>query len=74
MNWILSLQKSILKLIFAGFTDSKNPGQNRIKIQFIELDFSKLIFQISSTDQQRECINTPAKLDAKYEKNVGNNI
>ena len=48
-----TLQKSILKLIFAGYTGSRNPVQNRLKIQFVELDFSKMIFQISSTDQQR---------------------
>jgi hypothetical protein len=41
-----------LKLIFAGYTGSKNPVQNRLKILFVELDFSKLIFQKSSTDQQ----------------------
>jgi hypothetical protein len=53
-NWIFSLQKSILKLIFAGYTGSKNQVRNRQKIQFVELDFSKLIFQKSSTDQQGE--------------------
>jgi hypothetical protein len=37
-----------------GYTGSKNPVQNRPRIQFIELDFSKLIFQKSSTDQQGE--------------------
>ena len=56
-NWIFSLQKSILKLIFAGYTSSKNPVRNRQKIQFIEHDFSKLIFQKSSTDHQRENLN-----------------
>jgi hypothetical protein len=50
-----SLQKSISKLIFAGYTGSKNPVRNRLKIQFVELDFSKLIFQKSSTDQQGVC-------------------
>ena len=50
-NWIFNLQKSISKLIFAGYTGSKNPVRNRLKIQFVELDFSKLIFQKSSTDQ-----------------------
>jgi hypothetical protein len=39
-------------LIFAGYTGNKNQVLNRQKIQFIELDFSKLIFQKSSTDQQ----------------------
>ena len=52
MNWIFSLQESISKLIFAGYTGSKNPVRNRLKIQFVKLDFSKLIFQKSSTDQQ----------------------
>jgi hypothetical protein len=50
-NWIFSLQK---KLIFAGYTGSKNQVRNRLKIQFVELDFFKLIFQKSSTDQQGE--------------------
>ena len=39
--YLCSLQKSILKLIFC-----------RLKIQFVELEFSNLIFQNSSTDQQ----------------------
>ena len=38
-----NLQKS--KLIFAGYTGSKNPVQNRLNIQFIEHDFSNLIFK-----------------------------
>ena len=49
MNWIFNLQKSIsklicAKLICAGNPGSKNPVWNRLKIQFVELDFSKLIF------------------------------
>jgi len=51
-NWIFSLQKSILKLIFAGYTFSKNQVWNRLKIRSVELDFSKLIFQKSSTDNR----------------------
>ena len=47
-NCIFSLQK----LIFAGYTGSKNPVRNRLKIQFVKLDFSKLIFKKPSTDQQ----------------------
>ena len=47
---IFNLQKSILKSIFAGYTGSKNPVRNKLKIQFVELDFSNLIFQKSSTD------------------------
>ena len=43
-NWISNLQKSISKLIFAGYTGSKNPVRNRLKIQFVQLDFSRLIF------------------------------
>jgi hypothetical protein len=35
-----------------GFLQAtKNQVRNRLKIQFVELDFSKLIFQKSSTDQ-----------------------
>ena len=45
-NWIFG---SISKLIPAG---SKNPVWNRLKIQFVKLDFSNLIFQKSSTDKQ----------------------
>ena len=54
MYWFFSLQKSISKWIFAGYTGSKNPVRNRLKKRFVELDFSKLIFQKSSTDQQGE--------------------
>ena len=43
--------KDILRLSDLS-TGSKNPVRNRLKIQFIELDFPKLIFQKSSTDQQ----------------------
>ena len=46
------MQKSISKLIFAGYTGSKNRVPNRLKIQFVELVFFKLIFQESSADQQ----------------------
>ena len=49
---LCSLQKSISKLIFVGYTGSKNPVWSRMKIHFVELDFFKLIFQKSSTDQQ----------------------
>ena len=51
-NWIFNLQKSILKLIFVGYTGSKNTFRNRLKIQLVKLDFSNLIFQKSCTDQQ----------------------
>ena len=44
-NWIFNLQKSISKMIFAGYTGSKSPVQNRLKIQFVKHDFSKLIFR-----------------------------
>ena len=44
-NWIFNLQKSISKLIFAGYTGSKNPVRNRLKIQFVELDFSKIKYR-----------------------------
>ena len=51
----LSPCRSVLELkkkIFAGYTGSKNQVRNRLKIQFVVLDFSRLIFQKSSTDQQ----------------------
>ena len=44
-NWIFSLQKSILKSIFEGYTGSKNPVRNRLKIQFVELIFPNWFFQ-----------------------------
>ena len=44
------------ELVFAGYTGSKNQVLNRLKLQFIELDFFDLIFQKSSTDQQGEYV------------------
>jgi len=44
----------ILNWIFAGYTSNKNQVLNRVKIQFVKLDNSKLIFQKSSKDQQGE--------------------
>ena len=41
-KWIFNLQKSMSKLIFAG---SKNPVRNRLKIQFVELDFPTWFFK-----------------------------
>ena len=43
-NWIFSLQKSISKLLFAGYTGSNNPVRNRLKIQFVELGFFQIDF------------------------------
>ena len=63
MNWIFNLQKSILKLIFVGYTGSKNQVRNRLKIQFVELDVSRLIFQKSSTDQQGERLKRKQRID-----------
>ena len=34
-----------MKLIFAGYTGSKNPVQNRLKIQFVEHDFPTWFFK-----------------------------
>ena len=51
-NWISNLQKLVSKLIFAGYAGIKNLVWNRLKIQFVKLHFSNLIFQNSSTDQQ----------------------
>jgi hypothetical protein len=38
-------------LSFAGYTGSKDPIQNKPKIQIVKLNFSKSIFQKSSADQ-----------------------
>ena len=43
------------KLIFASYTGSKNQVWDRLKIQFVKLDFSKSIFQKSSADHQPVC-------------------
>ena len=43
---------STLNLNFAGYTSSKNQGRNRPKMEFVEIHFSKSIFQKSSADQQ----------------------
>ena len=63
MNWIFNLQKSISKLISAGYTGSKNPVRNRLKIYFVKLGFSILIFEKSSTGRQGDCL--PSKLNKK---------
>ena len=49
-------EKSSCKIQFqqTGFLACKNQFRNRLKIQFVEFDFSKLIFQKSRTDQQGE--------------------
>ena len=52
------MQELISKLIFAGYTGSKNQVLNRLKIQFVELDFSELIFPKSSTEQQGEWLKS----------------
>ena len=39
------MQKSISKLIFTGYTGSKNPVLYRLKIQFVELDFSEIKYR-----------------------------
>ena len=38
-------------LIFAGYTGSNYQVQNRLKIKFIKLNYSKIMFQKSSTDK-----------------------
>ena len=74
-NWIFSLKKWILKLIFAGYTGSKNQVWNRIKIQFFEIDFFKLIFQKSSTDQQGIRLpNSLQKSDIIYVRSIGQTV
>ena len=41
-----------MNLIFAGYTGGKNQVRTRLKIKFVELDFSNWEFPNSSTDQQ----------------------
>ena len=48
--YLIFEKSSLTNWIFAGYTDSKNPVRNRIKIQFVKLDFSNMIFQKSSKD------------------------
>ena len=43
---------STLNLNFAGYTSSKDQVRNRLKMEFVEIHFSKSIFQKSSADQQ----------------------
>ena len=51
--WKIKFEKSrLMNLIFTACVASKNQVRNRLKIKFIKLDFSNLIFQKSSTDQQ----------------------
>ena len=42
-NWISSLQKSISKLIFAGYTGSKNPVRNRLIARKSALEKTQLL-------------------------------
>ena len=49
-NWILTYKNQFWNGVFAGYKGSKNPVQNRLKIQFVELDFCNLIFQKTCTD------------------------
>ena len=44
MNWIFSLQKSISKLIFVGYTGSKNQVRNTVKLRAV--DWSTIQFLI----------------------------
>ena len=52
--------------IFACYTGSKNSVRNRLKIQFVQLNFSKLIFQKSSTDQHGVKNSVPLILVQKW--------
>ena len=50
-TWFFTCIILISKLIVAGYTGSKTPVWNRLKIRYVELDFSNLIFQKPSTDE-----------------------
>ena len=68
-SWKNEVQRTgFLKLICAGYTGSKKQVRNRLKIQFVELDFSKLIFQKSSTDQQGVIFLGTSFSPDKYQK------
>jgi hypothetical protein len=62
----------IFEQSFACCTGSKNPIRNRLKIHFLKLNFFKLIFQKSSTDQQGgnqmalECIPNTAHKSSQH--------
>ena len=43
---------SYLNLNFAGYKDSKNQFRNKPKMKFVEIHFSKSIFQKASAAQQ----------------------
>ena len=54
---------STSNLNFAGYTGSKNQVRTRPKIKFIQIHFSNLIFQISSTDQQGSIFQIPVHIN-----------
>ena len=54
-NWIFNLQKLISKLIFAGYTGSKNPIRNRLKFLIISPTFT-FIWAYTSVRYTRVCI------------------
>ena len=41
-NWTFTLKKSFLKLIFSGYTSSKNPV---LRVWFFQIDFSKVKYR-----------------------------
>ena len=43
-------------MIFAGYTGSKNPVRNRLKIQFVAFGFSNFIFQIQVKMDRAEAL------------------
>ena len=53
-GWISVLRSSSRSNATHSIGELKNPVRNRLKIQFVKLDFSKFIFQKSSADQQGE--------------------
>ena len=56
--------------MFAGYTGTKIPFRNRLKIQLIELDFSDSIFQKSSTDQQEVRGDYPLIYNVRKQNNI----
>ena len=62
------------ELDFTVFVACKNPVLNRLKIQFIKLDFSNLIIQKSSTDQQGEYLDMVRMPERIYNFHYGNGV
>ena len=64
MNWIFNLKKWISKLIFAGYTGSKNLVWKWLKIEFVKLDFPTWFFkkQVQMDRTSNSALNANAEI------------